>query len=96
MSFAGRVGRSYNDLMKTVRLADAESHLSALIDAVIGGEDVVITRDEAPVARLSAFPTLSITARPSLRDHKPISVGGFNKRSSADDDLLAEMLDDRG
>lgn len=80
--------------MHSVRLADAQSRLPALIDAVIRGEEVVITRDDVPVARLSAAGATP-TNRPSLRDHKPISVGGMVDRPATDDDLLAEMLHGR-
>jgi antitoxin (DNA-binding transcriptional repressor) of toxin-antitoxin stability system len=82
--------------MQTVRLTDAQSRLPALIDAVIRGEEVVITRDEVPVARLSAPTNLSNGYRPSLRDHRPSSVGQVLRPPSADDDVLAEMIDDRG
>ncbi len=81
--------------MQSVRLADAQSRLPALIDAVTRGEEVVITRDDVPVARLSPAGATP-THRFSLRDHKPISVGSMVDRPASDDDLLAEMLDDRG
>ena len=81
--------------MQSVRLADAQTRLPALVDAVNRGEEVVITRDDVPVARLTpaAPPNAS---RPSLRDHKPSSLGKLLSGTSPDDDLLAEMLDDRG
>ena len=78
-----------------MRLTEAQSRLPALIDAVIRGEEVIITRDEVPVARLSAPTTASNRARPSLRDHRPSSVGRVISVPSPDDDVLAEMLDDR-
>ncbi len=80
--------------MQSVRLADAQSRLPALIDAVIRGEEIVIIRDDVPVARLSSTGATPAN-RPSLRDHKPLSVGGMVARPASDDDLLAEMLDDR-
>jgi prevent-host-death family protein len=40
--------------MITVSLAHAQAHLTELLDTVAGGEDVAITRDGHPVARLSA------------------------------------------
>ena len=87
---------TYDVDMLSVRLTDAQSRLPALIDAVIRGEEVLITRDEVPVARLSAPATALTSARSSLRDHRPSSVGEVLRPPSADDDLLAEMLDDRG
>lgn len=43
--------------MKVASVADAKSHLSALIDDVESGAEVVITRRGRPVARLVAEPT---------------------------------------
>ena len=40
--------------MQTVSVAEAKSHLSALLDAVQAGEEIIITRRGKPVARLQA------------------------------------------
>jgi antitoxin (DNA-binding transcriptional repressor) of toxin-antitoxin stability system len=40
--------------MQTVSVAEAKAHLSALLDAVEAGEEVVITRRGRPAARLKA------------------------------------------
>lgn len=40
--------------MKSVALAEAKAHLSALIDAVEAGESISITRHGKPVAQLIA------------------------------------------
>lgn len=40
--------------MKTANVAEAKSHLSALLTGVEAGEEVVITRRGKPVARLVA------------------------------------------
>jgi prevent-host-death family protein len=42
--------------MKAATVANAKSHLSALLAEVEAGEDVVITRRGKPVARLVAEP----------------------------------------
>ena len=42
--------------MKVASVADAKSHLSALIDDVESGAEVIITRRGRPVARLVAEP----------------------------------------
>jgi prevent-host-death family protein len=83
--------------MEPVRLADAQSRLPSLVDAVTRGEEVIITRDDVPVARLtSAIDTNAPTLkRPSLREHQPSSLGRV-LRGPDSEDLLAEMLDDRG
>ena len=38
--------------MQTIAIEDAQAHLPELIDQVQQGDEVVITRDEKPVARL--------------------------------------------
>lgn len=42
--------------MHTVSVAQAKAQLSALLDAVLAGEEVVITRRGQPIARLQAEP----------------------------------------
>lgn len=42
--------------MKTTGIADAKSHLSALLADIEAGEEVAITRRGKPVARLVAEP----------------------------------------
>ena len=39
--------------MKTVNTHYAKTHLSELIDRVLGGEDIVITRYDRPMVRLT-------------------------------------------
>ena len=38
--------------MRTLTLAETKSHLSAVVDQVIAGEEIVITRRGRPVARI--------------------------------------------
>ena len=40
--------------MRSLSVAQAKAHLSALLDAVAAGEDVEITRRRKPIARLTA------------------------------------------
>jgi antitoxin (DNA-binding transcriptional repressor) of toxin-antitoxin stability system len=42
--------------MPTVNLADAKARLSELIDAALGGEDVIIARRGKPIVRLTVLP----------------------------------------
>jgi prevent-host-death family protein len=42
--------------MKTTSVAEAKSHLSALLSEIEAGEEVVITRRGKPIARLIAEP----------------------------------------
>jgi prevent-host-death family protein len=51
-------GQGYSEGMEPVSVYDAKTHLSRLLDAVEAGEEVVITRNGQPVARLvRALPT---------------------------------------
>ena len=53
-----RSGQDYDEGMEPVSVYDAKTHLSRLLDAVEAGEEVVITRNGRPVARLvRALPT---------------------------------------
>lgn len=70
--------------MVTVKLDDAQSRLGELVDALRPGDEIVITRHDKPVARL--------TAPMSLRDIRPASVGAVLQPLSPEDDLLDEML----
>lgn len=38
--------------MRTLTLAETKSHLSAVVDEVVAGEEIVITRRGRPVARI--------------------------------------------
>jgi prevent-host-death family protein len=40
--------------MRTLTLAETKSHLSAVVDQVVAGEEIVITRRGRPVARIIA------------------------------------------
>lgn len=40
--------------MQTVELSEAQSRLAELIDKLIPGEEIIIARDQKPVARLSS------------------------------------------
>ena len=42
--------------MQTITLEEAQSHLVEIIEKLAPGEEVVITRGNAPVARLSGTP----------------------------------------
>jgi prevent-host-death family protein len=74
--------------MRTIEINDARSRLDELIDSASAGEEIVITKGQTPVARLT-----SANHRPSLREIRPTSVGAVLKPFSADDDLLEEMTD---
>lgn len=43
--------------MRTLSLAETKAHLSAVVDEVAAGEEIVITRRGRPVARIVPEPT---------------------------------------
>ena len=51
--------------MQTVNIHAAQTHLSRLVDAAAGGEEIVIARAGRPVARL--VPLQDMPARPRRR-----------------------------
>lgn len=62
--------------MKTVNLAQAKAQLSELVDRVIGGETVCITRRGKPVAQLTAPAAarkrIDISALRAITDPMPV------------------------
>ncbi|MHB8415054.1 MAG: type II toxin-antitoxin system Phd/YefM family antitoxin [Acidiferrobacteraceae bacterium] len=59
--------------MRIISLADAKAHLSELLNAVEGGEEVVITRHGHAVARLAAVdaPKQPVQSRSAFRARMP-------------------------
>jgi prevent-host-death family protein len=74
--------------MQTVGIIEAQARLPELVDSAANGAEVVITRDDKPIARLTGS-----ADRPSLADIQPVSVGAILFPFSPDDDLLEEMTD---
>ena len=70
--------------MQTLTLEEAQSHLGEIIDKLIPGEEVVLTRGDKPVARIVAGP-----------GEKPRPVPGRGKGMltviSEDDDHLQDF-----
>jgi prevent-host-death family protein len=78
--------------MDTVTLADAKTHLSALIDRVESGETVEITRRGKPVARIVGIDRprkpIDWDALRKLRESMPMqeeSAGDFMRRMRDDE-----------
>jgi len=70
--------------MPTVNMHEAKSQLSALVEAVIAGEQVIIARAGRPVARLVPF-------EPAGQPRKP---GGWEGRIWIADDFDAPLPED--
>lgn len=71
--------------MRQVNVYDAKTHFSELLDAALGGEDVVIARHGKPIVRLVPF----APGRPLRR-----TPGGLKGRITFADDWDAPMTDD--
>ncbi len=71
--------------MAEVNIHEAKTHLSRLLRRVEGGEEIVIARDGAPVARL--VPARSPTRRELGRDHGLYTIPG-----NFDDPLPEEII----
>lgn len=80
--------------MITIGAFEAKTHLSALLDRVEAGEEVVITRHGRPVARLVAVGTAD-RARVKdaldrlLRLRKGATLGGLSWKAQRDEALRA-------
>lgn len=73
-------GDHYPDYMsRTVTVTDAKAHLLALIDEVIDGEEIELTRHGRPVARL-----VSASGPNAMRG----ALTGMAVTSAEDDDLF--------
>ena len=72
--------------MTTVTLADAQARLGELIDRLAPGEELVITRDDKPVAKLVS------PAAPGA-PRKPGSAVGRLTVVSDDDDHLKDFAE---
>lgn len=80
--------------MQSLSLAEAKSHLSAIVDRVEAGEEVVITRRGRPVARI--VPERALEASEARRWVE--ELGAFLNEQPVRDtsavDVLRQMRDD--
>lgn len=78
--------------MKTVGAYEAKTHLPRLLDRVARGEEIQITRNGRPVARLIREPTSEASgARAAIA-----AVREFRKRRRLGDDLTIRQLIEEG
>ena len=54
--------------MQQITLAEASQHLPELVEAAINGEEIVITKDEKPVVKLT--PVSEVKRRPKFGSAK--------------------------
>ncbi len=74
--------------MQFDQIAEAKAHLSALLERVEAGEEIVITRRGKPVARLIPEPRASRSAADVFRE--VWAAGGLDIEAPAD--LVAEPI----
>lgn len=75
--------------MYTVSVAEAKAHLSEILNQVIAGEEVIVTRRGQPIARIEAFdkPLKSI---PNLGEFR----ASFPKMDISSTELLRHLRDE--
>lgn len=71
--------------MQQITLAEASKHLPDLIEAALGGEEIVITKDDQPVVKLT--PVLQVKRR------QPGSAKGLVTISDDFDEPLEDFKD---
>jgi prevent-host-death family protein len=73
--------------MTTVTIEEAQAKLSELIDHLAAGEQLVITRNQQPIARLLA------EEKPPRKARKPGSAKGMLKILVEDDEHLKDFTE---
>ena len=71
--------------MAVVSVHEAKTHLSRLIERVLAGEEIVVTRNREPVVRL-----VPATAR----GEKPVRIGLLKGKIAFDDSFFDPLPDD--
>jgi antitoxin (DNA-binding transcriptional repressor) of toxin-antitoxin stability system len=82
--------------MRTIAIDEAGKRLDELADSAAAGDEVILMRDDKPVAKIvstAAAQDAALASRPSLRDIQPTSVGAVLRPLTQDDDILGEMLE---
>jgi prevent-host-death family protein len=72
--------------MSTVTLEAAQAHLKELIEHLAPGEEVVITQNDLPVAKL-------VSSKPSRKPRQPGNCKGMLTIVSDDDDHLKDFAE---
>lgn len=75
--------------MQTVNMHEAKSHLSALVQAVLDGEDVVIAKAGRPVVRLVQFQEVQAPREPGRLRGQIRMADDFD----AVDDAIADLFE---
>ena len=61
--------------MQTITLEEAQSHLAEVIERLAPGEEVLITRDDQPIAALRATPAPRKPRQPGTLKGTVLSIG---------------------
>jgi prevent-host-death family protein len=73
-------------IMQQITVNEASQHLSDLIEAALGGDEIIIMKDNQPVVKL--IPVLPVKIRPKFGSAK-----GMIKMSDDFDEPLEELKD---
>jgi prevent-host-death family protein len=76
--------------MRQVQIAEAKAHLSALVEQVEAGEEIIITRRGKPVARLIPEPRANLSAADVFS--RAWALGGLDLDRPAE--LPLDVVDD--
>jgi antitoxin (DNA-binding transcriptional repressor) of toxin-antitoxin stability system len=74
--------------MQTVTVEEAQSHLAEIIEKLTPGEEIVLTRDEKPVA------TIRATAPPARKPRQPGTLKGTVLYIAPDFDAIPEGFEE--
>jgi prevent-host-death family protein len=66
--------------MKVINVQEAKTHLSRLIEEVVGGESIILSRHGKPLVRLSAY----------TPEQESCPLGGFEGRIRVSEDFDTE------
>ena len=72
--------------MPTVTIEDAQAHLRELIEHLTPGDEVVITQNDQPVAKL-------VSSRPTRKPRQPGNCKGMLTIVSDDDEHLKDFAE---
>ncbi|AIE76135.1 type II toxin-antitoxin system Phd/YefM family antitoxin [Synechocystis sp. PCC 6714] len=67
--------------MRNANIHEAKTHLSQLIESVLAGEDVIISRAGKPLVRLVPYEGVSKPRQPGAWEGQIIMADDFNEES---------------
>jgi len=80
--------------MQSVTVQQARKDMSRLLDAVIGGDDIIITRRNKPVANLSSIASSTHGELVRFEDRKTFRTN-LPKAKTSSTELIRQMRDEK-